>query len=64
MKPLILTFFVVILCYSLFVRDEETKPESVSKENKTPFYDELQKQQKQRTDSIFLIKYPVAGLIR
>ncbi|MDR1937329.1 MAG: hypothetical protein LBQ73_02365 [Tannerellaceae bacterium] len=60
MKPLILTFFVVILVYSLFFQDNETKLEPVFKEKKTPFYDEAKR--RQYADSIFFITYPITGV--
>jgi hypothetical protein len=60
MKPLILTFFVVILVYSLFFQDKESQLTPEFKEQTAPFYDEAQKLQ--YTDSILFIRYPTTSI--
>ena len=59
MKALILTFFIIILCYSLFTRNKETKPEPVLTNKRSPVYEETNLHeiiwQLQSADSVFLI---------
>lgn len=58
MKPLILSFFAVILFYSLFLQDKKEK-KSIVPSSEIIFFDETQ--QIQPIDSVLLIKEPIAG---
>lgn len=58
MKPLILSFFAVILFYSLFLQDKKEK-KSIVPSSEIIFFDETQ--QIQPIDSVLLIKESIAG---
>jgi hypothetical protein len=61
MKPLILTFFAIILCYSLFTRqNNETKPKPVFMNERSPFFDKTNHheiKQPQSADSTLFTNY-------
>lgn len=65
MKPLILSFFVVILCFSLFTNKEkeiEIKPEpELPTMNENSVYFEIQPNF-QTADSVYSLRNSVAGL--
>jgi hypothetical protein len=70
MKPLILTFFIILLCYSLFTRNKEPKPEPVPVPvpvlvNKGSLYREQADRHKikqlQSVDSLLFINYQTVG---
>jgi hypothetical protein len=62
MKSLILTFFFLILCYSLFIQDDKEQPAPKFMKENIPFADE--KKQNQYVDSVFLMTYSITDTLR
>ncbi|MDR1555599.1 MAG: hypothetical protein LBS88_01040 [Tannerellaceae bacterium] len=60
MKPLIVTFFAFLLCYSLLTQNNETKSKPVLMNKQTPSFDEIkhhETKKSQSADSILYINY-------